>query len=202
MPSRFGRVDVGPGQQHRVRGEVRPCRPHLLAVDDPLVPVALGPGGQRRQVRARARLAEELAPPLLVAHDRRQIAEPLLLGAVCKQRGRSQIEPERIQPAEVEGPQLLVEPARRSRCDVEPAVLHRPGRDDQPRRPVHGIPLLVLRPCAHRAHLGRATPPSCRHPFRGDTRFDPIAHGGERVLERGVGTDRQAAVPGPAVIGP
>ena len=65
----LGHVGVGPGQQHGVGREVRPRRPHLLAVDDPLVPVALGPGGQRRQVRARARLAEELAPPLLVAHD-------------------------------------------------------------------------------------------------------------------------------------
>ena len=56
---------------------------------------------ERREVGARARLAEQLAPLLLVAHDRRQEAQPLLLGAVREQRRRGEVEPERVEPAEV-----------------------------------------------------------------------------------------------------
>ena len=84
----LGDVGVGPGEQHRVVGGEAPRGPDLLAGDDPLVAVELGPGGQRREVGSGARLAEELAPDLLVAHDRRQEAQPLLLGAVGEQRGR------------------------------------------------------------------------------------------------------------------
>ncbi len=36
--------------------------PHLLAVDDETVAVGFGPGGQRRQIAARTRLGEQLAP--------------------------------------------------------------------------------------------------------------------------------------------
>ncbi len=95
----LGHVGVGPGQQHGVRRQMGPRRPHLLAGDHPLVAVALGPGGQRGQVRAGAGLAEELAPALLVAHDRRQEAQALLLGAVGEESGRGQIEAERVEPA-------------------------------------------------------------------------------------------------------
>ena len=77
-------VGVGAGQQHAEVGEVRPRGPHLLAGDDPLVAVALGVGGERREVGARARLAEQLAPHLLVAHDRRE--EPQALPPRCRGR--------------------------------------------------------------------------------------------------------------------
>ena len=70
-------------------------------VTHPLVAVALGRGGERREVGAGARLAEQLAPHLLVAHDRRQEAQPLLLGAVREQRRRGEVEAERVEPAEV-----------------------------------------------------------------------------------------------------
>jgi hypothetical protein len=56
------RLRVGAGDQDAERGELRERRPDLLAVDDPLVAVALGPGAEVRQVAARARLAEQLAP--------------------------------------------------------------------------------------------------------------------------------------------
>src|SRR5690606_38202773 len=52
--------------------------PHLLAVDDPAVAVAFGPGLQGGHVAARAGLGEELAPDLLAAQQRPD--EPLALG--------------------------------------------------------------------------------------------------------------------------
>ena len=208
MPVALGHVGVGAGQQHGVSRQVRPRRPHLLPGDDPLVAVALGPGGERRQVRAGARLAEELAPHLLVAHDRRQEPQPLLLGAVGEQRRRGQVEPERVEPAEVERPQLLVDPARHAGREVEPAVLDRPGRHDQPRRAEDGVPRLVVAPgCAPCAP--RPAPP--RRPAStqagGTRRLDPVPHGGDDVVERRVrARSRQPSTAGAAcrsaVIGP
>ena len=64
----LGDVPVGPGQQTEV-GVLGARVPHLLAADHPAVAVALGGGGEAGQVRAGARLAEELAPRLL-AGDR------------------------------------------------------------------------------------------------------------------------------------
>ena len=55
-------IGIGPRQQH---AEIRPVpagRPHLLAVDDPLVAVQLRPGVQPGEVRAGTGLAEQLAP--------------------------------------------------------------------------------------------------------------------------------------------
>ena len=61
----LGDVPVGAGQQHPVGGPVRGRVPHLLAVHDPLVAVALGPGRQAGEVRAAARFGEQLAPRVL-----------------------------------------------------------------------------------------------------------------------------------------
>ena len=68
-PLTLGSVSIGPGQEHPEVGQVGPRVPHLLSGDHPLVAVTLGPGGQRCQIRTRPRLAEQLAPDLLVAHD-------------------------------------------------------------------------------------------------------------------------------------
>ena len=78
---------VGAGQQDREVGVGAPTwsTPSGRSTH-PLVAVAHGAGGERREVGAGARLAEELAPLLLVAHDRRQEPQPLLLGAVREQR--------------------------------------------------------------------------------------------------------------------
>ena len=57
----LGGAGIGAGDQLTVGGVGRARRPHLLAVDDPLVAVALRPAGQVGQVAARPRLAEELA---------------------------------------------------------------------------------------------------------------------------------------------
>ena len=70
------------------RGRVGQRRPHLLAVDDPLVTVAHRPGGEAGHVRSGAGLAEELAPDLLAREERAEVARPLLVGPVGEDRGR------------------------------------------------------------------------------------------------------------------
>ena len=65
IPRCLGRSWIGAGQQDPHVGVVGARAPHLLAVDHPLVAVALGPGRQAGQVGAGARLAEQLAPHLV-----------------------------------------------------------------------------------------------------------------------------------------
>ena len=71
-------LGVGAGDEHAVLGFVRERGPHLLAVEDPLVSVALGAGLQAGDVGAGAGLGEHLAPHRLgrdvVGHE-----PPLLL---------------------------------------------------------------------------------------------------------------------------
>ena len=110
QPLALGHVDVGPGQEHGPVREVRPRGPHLLTGDDPVIAVTLGPGGQGGKVRTGARLAEELAPGLLVADDRREKSKSLLLGPVREQGGRRQVESERVQTTQVERAELLLDP--------------------------------------------------------------------------------------------
>ena len=127
------RVGIGAREQHAEVGAVRPRGPHLLPVDDPAVAVALGACRERREVGARARFAEQLAPHLFVAHDRREVAQPLLLGAVREQRGRREVEPERVEAAEVERRELLLDAARhRRRADR--------GRRTPPARSARRVP--------------------------------------------------------------
>ena len=193
MPLRFGRVGIGAGQQHAEVGQVGPGGPHLLAGDHPVVAVALGPGGQRGQVGAGARLAEQLAPHLLVAHDRRQEPQPLLLGAVGEQRRRGQVEPERVEPAQVVGRE---HGARRrgpgAGVSVEAAVGHRPRRRDQAGAAEHRVPGLVVGPAAHLPDGRRATrgrgPPRRRH-----VRRDPAPRPRPRGRRSGCRRRRPAA---------
>src|SRR5579875_2753837 len=77
---------IGPGQQHAVVGDLGQRGPDLLPVDDELFAVTPRPGGQAGQVRARARLAEQLAPGVLTGEQRAQEAALLLLGAVVYDR--------------------------------------------------------------------------------------------------------------------
>ena len=54
--------------------DVRERRPHLLAVEHPLVAVAHRPRREAADVGARARLAEHLAPDLLAREERAEVA--------------------------------------------------------------------------------------------------------------------------------
>ena len=83
QPLVLGGVGIGAGHEHAPVGDVGQRVPHLLAGDDPLVAVADGPAGQAGQVRAGARLAEELAPRLLAGEGPAQQAA----GAARRCRG-------------------------------------------------------------------------------------------------------------------
>ena len=70
MPSCLGASGFGAGHEDAPVAVAPAAAPHLLAVDDEAVAVALGPRGQPAEVAARARLAEQLAPHVLGAQRR------------------------------------------------------------------------------------------------------------------------------------
>jgi len=76
-PDVLGHVRIGSADDVAVVGVAGAGRPHLLAVDDPLVAVADGLGGQAGEVRAGAGFGEQLAPHLVGATQLGE--EPLLL---------------------------------------------------------------------------------------------------------------------------
>ena len=139
----LGHTGVGARQQHPEVGQVGPGGPHLLTGHHPLVPTVgddpLGPGGQRGQVAAGTGLAEQLAPHLLVAHDGREEAQALLLGPVGEQGRGREVEPERVEPPEVERGQARLDGPGLGRASGRvrrrpPARSARPG----PTRPKTG----------------------------------------------------------------
>ena len=69
MPWCLGSVGVGAGDEHAEVGDVAGRRPDLLAVHGPLVAVLHRLALQAGEVGAGARLAEQLAPPLLAGDD-------------------------------------------------------------------------------------------------------------------------------------
>src|SRR5262249_15715116 len=62
----------GAREQHALVTELRGRRPHLLAGDDPLVTVLDRLRAEAREVGARARLGEQLAPRVLAVEDAQQ----------------------------------------------------------------------------------------------------------------------------------
>ena len=96
--------EVGAGEEHAVVGLHRHGAPDLLAVDDPAVAVALGPGGEPGQVGAGAGLAEQLAPVVLPVEDRGHEPGDLVGRAVGEDRRRRH---EQAEPAgRAQGPEL------------------------------------------------------------------------------------------------
>ena len=177
MPWRFGTSGSVRASRIAKSEKCAHVRPHLLAGDAPRVAVALGPGRERREVGARARLAEELAPLLLVAHHRRQEAQALLLGAVREQRGRGVVQPERVQPAEVERPQLGVDRAR----DLAASRSRPPYATGQvgttsPDAAKTGYHASYSARGAHLADGRRAAAPARVDPRARHVRLDPRAH--------------------------
>ena len=66
-------VEISARQADAVLGEMGVGRPDLLAVDHPLVAVAVGPRDHAREIRSRARFGHELAPHLSAVQDRRDV---------------------------------------------------------------------------------------------------------------------------------
>ena len=127
----FGLPGIRAGQQDGEIGLVGPGGPDLLAGDDPVVPVADRPGGERRQIGTRARLTEKLAPLFFVAHDGRKEAQSLFFAAVAEQRGGGVVEPQGIEPSEPQRRQYGFDRTGDVIGDAQPAVLGQPGRHDK-----------------------------------------------------------------------
>ena len=82
----LGGVGIGAGEQEAVVGVVTLGRPHLLAVDDPLIAVEHGRRLDRREVGAGIRLREPLAPPRLSLQDAREELLLLLFAPPLQER--------------------------------------------------------------------------------------------------------------------
>ena len=88
----FGLLGIRAGQEDAEICLVGPRGPDFLTGDDPVVPVADGSGGKRREVGTCTRFTEQLTPLLLVAHDGRKEAQPLFFATVAEQRGGNVVE--------------------------------------------------------------------------------------------------------------
>ena len=90
QPLVLGHVPVGARQQQAPVRLVGAGGPHLLAVDHPLVALAVGARDGARHVRAAARLAEQLAPGVLAGEDAAQELLLMQVGAVVEDGGGGQ----------------------------------------------------------------------------------------------------------------
>ena len=104
-------------------------RPDLLAVDDELVAVAFRPGGQPGEIAAGAGLGEQLAPDLLAAEQRREVALSLVVGPGVDDR--------RTGPADTDLVVRTVDPGG-SELLVDDQLVTGIGAEAPRRRPVRG----------------------------------------------------------------
>ena len=86
MPSCLGACVVGAHQDEHPVGKLRAARPDLLAVDEKVIALVLGPGAQARQVAASPRLAVALAPRHFGAGNARQMGLFLFFGTELEKR--------------------------------------------------------------------------------------------------------------------
>ena len=131
----LGHVRVGAGQHEAPVGDVGVAGPHLVAADDALVAVALGPGAQRRQVGPGVGLAEALAPAVAAVDDAGQEPAPDVVVAVLEDALHQVAEarPGRgagggqlvVEDDLVDGGQLVAADVLRPRHGEEPGVVER-----------------------------------------------------------------------------
>ena len=122
------RVGIGAADAEAPVRAVRERRPHLLAVDDPLVAVEHRAGLHVREVGARVGLRVALAPQLLDRLDLREEALLLLLGAVRDERRGEEALAEEADPRRRARLRvLLVEDHLLDDAGVAAAVLLGPG---------------------------------------------------------------------------
>ena len=78
------------GDRQTPLGKARPGGPHLLAVENPLVAIERGSGGDRREVGTGRWFREELATENVHPHQWLEEVELLLIGAICSDGWRDQ----------------------------------------------------------------------------------------------------------------
>ena len=102
------RLGIGAAHDEAPVGAVRERGPHLLTGDHPLVAVEHGARLDVREVGARVRLGEALAPQLLDRLDLREEPALLLVGAELDERGREQALAEERDPRRRVRPRVLL----------------------------------------------------------------------------------------------
>jgi hypothetical protein len=130
----LGHVRVRPGDEDRPIRLVGKRGPYLLPVEYPLVAVAYRAGAEVGQVRARARLGEQLAPHLLAGPQWTQEPPTLLIGAVPQDRRRGHAEADHLQSRvdlrRAGGGERGVHSGLQRPCRAQPA---QPDREVHPR---------------------------------------------------------------------
>jgi hypothetical protein len=106
----LGLARVRAGQEDPELGQVGIGGPDLLARDDPSIPVGGRFGRKSCQIRARTRLAEELAPDLLARKKRRHISLYLFWRPRMKERRPGPADTDRVERApDHRSPELFVD---------------------------------------------------------------------------------------------
>jgi hypothetical protein len=135
-------ASAGAGEQDRVRGEMGPAGPDLLAPHHPATVHFSRFGPKRRQVRAGFRLGEQLAPDLVARQDRFQETLFLRVRAELNHGRPGEVLADSVQPlrgARAVG--LLVEHRTQLHAGSGPAVLLRPRQAAVARVEQHALPL-------------------------------------------------------------
>jgi hypothetical protein len=158
----LGSIPVGPCEQEPPLGVMRAGRPHLLSVDAPGIAVALRARRGAGEVRARARLAEELTPGVLAGQDGAQEAALVRLAAMFEQgRARQQADADARDADGLDGVEFLVDDGAHRDRQAAPEPFARPvrhapagiGEDAAPRDEVLlGMPVGFQPGADRRAH--------------------------------------------------
>ena len=191
MPRCFGGVRIGAHEPDAPAGELRVARPHLLAADRP-ARFAVGTGGrlgargERREVAARAGLAEQLAPDLARRRGSGAASAARCSSVPCA----SSVGPARLMPTRLTGCGAPARAYSMLNSATSTGVAPRP-----PYAAGHAIPTqrsAASRACQARPHStcrrGRRTSPATAtlgqvggQPRRGPLRRTPAPRGERQV---------------------
>ena len=127
----LGDVGVGAGEHEDPVGQVAGAGPDLLAVDDPLVAVELGPAPEVAEVGAGVGLGVALAPQVLAGEDAGQEVRLLLVGPPLQDRVADHLDAEDVVVGSRPGTPALENSSARITCSsaVSPPPPYSAGHD-------------------------------------------------------------------------
>jgi hypothetical protein len=126
-----GRLRIRAREADPPPGVARIARPHLLAADQPTVVDRHRPRRQRREIAARVRLAEQLAPDLRGGEDPGEPSFLLVVAAVGEEGGTGEVDADPVDGLRGASAGVLhVEDRNLHRGSAAPAVLGRPVNAD------------------------------------------------------------------------